>query len=92
MPQDCERKVGSKHFVEGIPNDVTFVDGFPFLVTSEASLRELNKLLPQPVRAPAGGGRVVGQPHIGLQGMRGVPAQKDWGRGVARDTCCIQPM
>ncbi len=60
MLQDCERKVGPKHFVEGIPNDVTFVDGFPFLVTSEASLRELNKLLPQPVCIPAGGGHWCG--------------------------------
>jgi hypothetical protein len=50
--QDCERKVVPKHAVEGIPNDVTFVDGYPFLITSEASLRALNQLLADPVCAP----------------------------------------
>ena len=51
VQQDCAPRIGPKHFVEGLPNDVTVVDWFPFLVTSEASLRELNKLLPQPVGA-----------------------------------------
>jgi uncharacterized protein YcbX len=44
MSKDYKRSVEDKYQRDNIPNAVSFVDGFPFLLISEASLKELNSL------------------------------------------------
>lgn len=47
MPEDCLRPVKSRYQVNN--EQVSFADGFPFLLISDASLADLNQRLEQPV-------------------------------------------
>ena len=47
MPQSTQRKADPRYALNG--ENVSFADGFPFLLISDASLEDLNRKLPEPI-------------------------------------------
>jgi len=71
MASDFKRNCAQKYSVEGFKNITGFADGFPFLLTSEESLDDLNSRMNKPVQM------IRFRPNIVVKGV-GAYAEDNW--------------
>ncbi|KAL3146505.1 hypothetical protein ABBQ32_000756 [Trebouxia sp. C0010 RCD-2024] len=73
LDEDCHRRSSAKGWYSGGQSETAFSDAFPFLVTFQASLNDLNQRL----EAPVSMNRF--RPNIVLDGEQAPWAEDEWG-------------